>query len=52
MTPAQLEEVLAEISEWPLADHRAYLANLEVVNAEEAQQLKEGLVKAWESKGK
>jgi hypothetical protein len=52
MTPAQLQSVIEEISDWTLEDRRAYLANLEVTNADEARQLKEGLVKAWEAKKK
>jgi hypothetical protein len=44
--------VIEEIADWPLEDRRAYLANLEVVNADEAKQLKERLVKAWEAKKK
>lgn len=52
MTPAQLQSVIEEIADWTLEARRSFLANLEVVNADEARQLKEGLVKAWESKGK
>jgi hypothetical protein len=47
MTPAQLAEVLEEISAWPLADRRAYIANLEMVSTEEAKQVKDGLTKLW-----
>lgn len=52
MTPAQLQSVIEEIADWTLEARRAYLANLEVVNADEARQLKEGLIKAWEAKSK
>jgi hypothetical protein len=47
VTPDQLRDVLEEISEWPLADRRAYIANLEMVSAEEAKQVKDGLTKLW-----
>lgn len=47
MTPAQLRDVLEEIAEWPLADRRAYIANLEMVSAEEAKQVKDGLTRLW-----
>jgi hypothetical protein len=50
MTPAQLSEVLDEIAEWPLTDRRAYIANLAMTNAEEAEQVKDGLRKFWEEK--
>jgi hypothetical protein len=52
MTPDQLQSVIEEIAEWPLEDRRAYLANLEVHSADEARQLKDGLVRAWEAKKK
>lgn len=52
MTSAQLQSVLEEISEWSLEDRRAYLANLEMHNADEAKQIKDGLVKLWEAKSK
>lgn len=50
MTPAQLQSVLEEISEWSLQERRAYIANLAMTNAEEAQQVKDGLTKLWEAK--
>jgi hypothetical protein len=52
MTPAQLSEVLDEIAGWPLADRRAYIANLAMTNAEEAEQVKDGLKRLWEAKNK
>lgn len=50
MTPDQLRDVLEEIAEWPLADRRAYIANLEIVSAEEAKQVKDGLTAIWEKR--
>jgi hypothetical protein len=44
MTPAQLAEVLEEIADWSLDDRRAYIANLAMTNAEEAVQVKQGLI--------
>ena len=52
MTPAQLQSVLEEISEWSLQDRRAYIANLAMLNSEEAEQVKDGLKKIWEAKSK
>lgn len=52
MTPAQLSDVLTEIAEWPLADRRAYIANLAMTNAEEAQQVKDGLAQLWAERNK
>lgn len=47
MTPADLAEVLEEICEWTLQELRAYIANLEMVSAEEAKQVKDGLTRLW-----
>jgi hypothetical protein len=47
MTPGEVAEVVEEIAGWPLADRRAYIANLEMVSAEEANQVKGGLTKLW-----
>jgi hypothetical protein len=47
MTPAQLAEVLEEIVGWKLEERRAYIANLEMVSAEEAKQVKDGLTRLW-----
>jgi hypothetical protein len=47
MTPAELAEVVEEIADWSLQERRAYLANLEMVSAEEARQVKDGLTKLW-----
>jgi hypothetical protein len=47
MTPAELAEVVEEIADWSLQERRAYLANLEMVSAEEAKQVKDGLTKLW-----
>jgi hypothetical protein len=50
MTPAQLAEVLEEIAGWTLEDRRAYIANLAMTNAEEAEQVKAGLLAVWEKR--
>lgn len=47
MTPAQLAEVLEEITGWKLEERRAYIANLEMVSVEEAKQVKDGLTRLW-----
>jgi hypothetical protein len=50
MTPAQLADVLEEIAAWKLEDRRAYIANLAMTNAEEAEQVKAGLLAVWEKR--
>jgi len=50
MTPAQLAEVLEEIAGWSLEERRAYIANLAMTNAEEAEQVKQGLLALWENR--
>ena len=50
MTPDQRQSVIEEIAGWSLEDRRAYLANLEIHSVDEARQLKDGLVAAWEAK--
>jgi hypothetical protein len=50
VTPAQLAEVLEEIAGWSLEERRAYIANLAMTNAEEAEQVKDGLKAIWEKR--
>jgi hypothetical protein len=50
MTPAQLSEVLEEIAGWTLEERRAYIANLAMTNAEEAEQVKGGPKALWEKR--
>jgi hypothetical protein len=47
MTDKDLADVIEEIAGWSLQERRAYLANLEMVSAEEARQVKDGLTKLW-----
>jgi hypothetical protein len=47
MTDKDLADVIEEIAGWSLQERRAYLANLEMVSAEEAKQVKDGLTKLW-----
>jgi hypothetical protein len=50
MTPDQLAEVLQEIAAWTLEERRAYIANLSMTNAEEAEQVKDGLKALWDQR--
>ncbi|MBB5414074.1 hypothetical protein [Paraburkholderia atlantica] len=50
MTPDQIKDVIEEIASWSLEERRAYIANLAMHSAEDAEKVKEGLKAMWEQR--
>ncbi|MGF6837029.1 hypothetical protein QF001_000896 [Paraburkholderia youngii] len=50
MRPDQVKEVVEEIAAWSLNDRRAYIANLAMHSAEDAEKVKAALKAMWEQR--
>ncbi|MBB5508127.1 hypothetical protein [Paraburkholderia atlantica] len=47
MSDTELRDVLEEIAAWSLEERRAYIANLAMHSAEDAEKVKAGLKAIW-----